>query len=116
MYSKEREIKYPSKLEEQCGNFKLKLYVPEVVKGELLFQQATSAIKARKKIDECINQQNQLNQEKDSYNEYVDMMKKELKDLSSELSKKNANLNLQEKQLNEREKKLDEREKKKKKY
>lgn len=39
---------------EQCANFTLKLYVPEVVIGELLFQQVTSAIKAKKNIDELM--------------------------------------------------------------
>lgn len=52
---------------EQCSNFNLKLYVPEVVKGELLFQQATSAIKAKRKIDDCMDKVNQITEKRYSH-------------------------------------------------
>jgi hypothetical protein len=49
---------------EQCSSFNLDLFVPEVVKGELLFQQATSAIKARKTIDECMDKVNSITEKR----------------------------------------------------
>lgn len=49
---------------EQCSNFNLELYVPEVVKGELLFQQSTSAIKARKRVDEYMDKVNLITEKR----------------------------------------------------
>jgi hypothetical protein len=61
------EPKFDSFWETYSKDFKLDLLVPEVVKGELLFQQSTSAIKSMKKATEEIEEISRITDKKYSH-------------------------------------------------